>query len=233
VMPGETGGAQIGELIVKALEEGLGVAFHATELEELEEALSSIESARSRPKFNPYIATRFRIEHGGVIPPDYIPRLSAIGAWVVTNPGFIYFRGLKYRAEPGLIPYLYRALSLLKGGVQLAGATDAPVTPPRPMVGVAAACSRTSAEGADFGRSEALDIKEALDLFMRRGADLIRLGAGQLEPGLLADLAVFPLDPLALKPSDLINLQADITIIGGRVVFERSKLKIVSDAAGT
>ena len=54
---------------------------------------------------------RFRIEHGGIITPNYIDRLMAAGVWVVTNPGFIYFRGPKYAAEPGLVPHLYRARS--------------------------------------------------------------------------------------------------------------------------
>ena len=57
--------------------------------------------------------SRFRIEHGGIIPPNYTERIVALDAWVVTNPGFIYHRGEKYVSEPGLIPYLYRARTLM------------------------------------------------------------------------------------------------------------------------
>ena len=67
-------------------------------------------------------SARCRIEHGGMIPTAISERITALGAWVVTNPGFIHYRGPKYAAEPGLLPYLYRARSLLDADVQLAGA---------------------------------------------------------------------------------------------------------------
>src|SRR6202007_2723184 len=84
-----------------ALARGLDCAFHSTEVEELAEALAAIEKAKAKYTGQNEIP-RFRIEHGGVIPPNYIDRLAATNSWVVTNPGFIHFRGAKYAEEPGL-----------------------------------------------------------------------------------------------------------------------------------
>ena len=218
--------AGLARTVQDALERGLDCAFHATEIEELEEALAAIEVAGAQ--FTGDRTARFRIEHGGLIPPNYIDRLMALGVWVVTNPGFIHFRGPKYAAEPGLFAHLYRARSLIAAGVHLAGATDAPVTPAKPLVAIAAAVCRTTLEGVQIAPAEALPVGEALALFTTNAARLARLEAGAIEPDHLADLIVLPREPFGLKPADLMNLAVDITIVGGRVVYERGRPAVAS-----
>jgi predicted amidohydrolase YtcJ len=213
--------------VLDALDRGLDCAFHATEVEELEEAVAAIEVARKQFG-GEYEMPRFRIEHGGVIPPNYIDRLMALGVWIVTNPGFIHFRGPKYASEPGLVAHLYRARSLRSAGVHMAGATDAPVTPAKPLAAIAAAVSRTTIDGVELAPAEALPIDAAFALFTAHAARLARLEAGAIEPGHLADLIVFPRDPLTLSAADLMNLAVDMTIIGGRVVYERGRPAIAS-----
>jgi len=219
--------AGLARSVRRALERGLDCAFHAVGLEELDNALAALESAKSG--FAGERATaRFRIEHGGLITPNYIDRLMALGVWVVSNPGFIHFRGPKYAAEPGLVAHLYRARSLKEAGVHLVGATDAPVTPARPLAAIAAAVSRTTIDGVELAPAEALPIDEAFALFTIDAARLARLEAGAIEPDCLADLIVLPRDPFSLKPADLMNLAVDITIVGGRVVYERGRPAIAS-----
>ncbi len=205
------------------LANGLDCAFHATDLEELDAALTASELALSDLGADARNRGALRIEHGGLIPPNYIERIRALGAWVVTNPGFIYYRGAKYMAEPGLLPHLYRAKSLRDAGIALAAGTDAPVTPPKPLVAIAAAASRLTLEGYEIELGEKLDIREAFLLFTSSAARLARLHAGAIEPGRLADLAVLPKDPLAVSPADLMNMTAEMTLIGGRVVYERGR----------
>jgi len=211
---------------------GLGCAFHATDVEELDAALTAIESVRSHPPAAGDRALEFRIEHGGLIPPNFIDRIAASGAWVVTNPGFVYYRGAKYAAEPGLLPYLYRIRSLLDAGIPVAAGTDAPVTQARPLVAVATAALRVSLEGYEAGLDESIELSEAFDLFTARAARLSALNCGDITVGRMADLIVMPRDPLTLKPSDLMTLPVDLTIVGGRVVYERGRPEIAnSDSA--
>jgi predicted amidohydrolase YtcJ len=213
------------------LSSGLDCAFHATEVEELDEALGAVELAMRQigDHRTPAVC---RIEHGGLIPPEHVERLAAVGAWVVTNPGFVHFRGPKYAREPGLLPYLYRARSLRAAGIELAGATDAPVTPARPLAAVAASIARETIDGDTLAPDERLSAAEALAMFTRDGARLARIEAGAIEPEMLADLIVLPRDPAALMPADLANLAVDITIIEGRVVYERGRPAIAwSDSA--
>ena len=227
-MPGyEYDPAGLAHPVLNALNLGLDCAFHVTELEELDEAVAAIETAKAQYAGEHEIP-RFRIEHGGLITPNYIDRLMALGVWVVTNPGFIYFRGPKYAADPGLVAHLYRARSLKAAHVHLVGATDAPVTPARPSAAIAAAVSRTTIDGVELAPAEALSIQDAFALFTSEAARLARLEAGTIEPGRLADLIVLPRDPFSLKPADLMNLAVDITIVGGRVVYERGRPAIAS-----
>ena len=215
--------------VVEALGQGADCAFHATEIEELEAVVRVCWGARQQ--ITQPTTTRLRIEHGGLIPPDYPQQIAAIGAWVVTNPGFIYYRGAKYAAEPGLVPYLYRSRSLSEAGVRLAGGTDAPVTPAKPLYAIAAAVARVALEGYELAPHEGLAIADAFALFTRAAADLSQLAAGEIMTGRLADLIVLPTDPTTLQPAELMNLAVETTIVGGQVIYERGR-PVVSQSAG-
>jgi predicted amidohydrolase YtcJ len=212
----------------RARQAGLDSAFHCTELEELELALNSLETlVRGMPPSGDGEPV-FRIEHGGVITPEQLERLKNLGVWVVTNPGFSYYRGAKYVTEPGLLPYLYRARSLLEAGIEIAGATDAPVTPARPLAAIAAAAMRVSIEGYEIALHERIPIEQGFRLFTTQAARLARINAGEIALGRLADLIVLPRDPMGLKPAEVMNLPVDITIVGGRVVFERGRPEVAA-----
>ncbi len=206
-----------------ALANGLDCAFHATEVGELDAALGAVELALGELETTAPRAAVVRIEHGGLIPPGHLERIRALGAWVVTNPGFIHYRGAKYLTEPGLLPYLYRLRSVRDAGIALAGATDAPVTPPRPLAAIAAAVSRLTFEGAEIEPGERLGIRDAFALFTAWAARLARLNAGAIEPGRLADLIVLPQDPLVASPAGLMSMAVDATLVGGRIVYERGR----------
>lgn len=217
--------------VADAMAQGTDCAFHCTEVEELEAALSAIEAARGRVRTSTLETVACRLEHGGLIPPDYPERIAALGAWVVTNPGFVYYRGAKYAGEPGLIPYLYRARSLAAAGIRLAAGTDAPVTPAKPLTAIAAAVTRVSTEGYELALDEKISAEEAFALFTSAAARLARLGSGEIAAGEVADLIVLAANPLALKPGELINLAVDLTIVGGHVIYERGH-PVVSQSAG-
>ncbi|MGA2409743.1 MAG: amidohydrolase family protein, partial [Candidatus Binataceae bacterium] len=205
----------------QAMAQGLDCAFHSTEVEELEMALGAIASGRRQAGKHAGPPPIARIEHGGVIPPEYPERIATLGVWVVTNPGFIHYRGAKYVTEPGLLPYTYRARSLLEAKVKVAAATDAPITPARPLMAIAAALTRASKDGEVLAAEERLTTDQAFDLFTGAAARVSRLDTGAIEEGKLADLIVLPADPARLDPAALRTLAVDLTIVGGRTIYER------------
>ena len=93
-----------------------------------------------------------------------------------------------------------------------------------PMVGLYAAVTRKGESGKVYGPEEAVGIKEAITMYTRNGAFLTREEKlkGTLEPGKLADMIVLPDDPLSMPADKLLGLKVDMTIVGGRILYERT-----------
>jgi hypothetical protein len=68
-----------------------------------------------------------------------------------------------------------------------------------------------------------VSIKDAVTMYTRNGAFLTREEKlkGTLEPGKLADMIVLPEDLLNISPDKILNLKVDVTIVGGKVLYER------------
>lgn len=49
------------------------------------------------------------------------------------------------------------------------------------------------------------------------------MSKGTLQPGRLADLVVFAKDPFQVRPREILEVPVDLTVAGGRVVFERAR----------
>jgi predicted amidohydrolase YtcJ len=109
----------------------------------------------------------------------------------------------------------------IRHGIYMAFGSDN--LPIGPMVGLYAAVTRKGESGKVYGPEEAVGIKEAITMYTRNGAFLTREEQikGTLEAGKLADMIVLPDDPLNLPPEKLLGLKVDMTIVGGRVLYDR------------
>jgi predicted amidohydrolase YtcJ len=107
-------------------------------------------------------------------------------------------------------------------GVFVALGSD--ILPIDPMVGLYAAVTRKGMSGAVYGPEEAISIDEAIRGYTARGAHLTfeEDTKGTLEPGMLADLVVLSQDLLTLDPDRIMDTEVDMTIVGGRVLWERT-----------
>lgn len=93
-----------------------------------------------------------------------------------------------------------------------------------PLVGLYAAVTRKGESGKVYGPGEAVSIKEALTMYTRNGAFLTREEKikGTLETGKVADMLVLPEDLLTIAPEKILNMKVDMTIVGGKILYERS-----------
>jgi len=151
---------------------------------------------------------------------DEDPELRAL---VLTGRGPAFSTGgdvyLGETAAPARA-WLYRARTLLRAGIPLAGASDAPVVPPSPWVGIAAARARRTAAGVTLGAAERLGARAALRLFTTGAA--FALGAdrlGMLAPGGPADLVVVEPDPLRAPPDEVADARVRLTLVAGERVW--------------
>jgi predicted amidohydrolase YtcJ len=120
----------------------------------------------------------------------------------------------------------YNFRSFLAAGIPVAFGTDWFVEPLDPRLGLYAATTRERPEGGPEGGwfpGEKISLEDALDLYTRGSAyaEWTEGEKGTLLPGRLADLAVFARDLFTVAPRELLTTPVDLTVVGGRVVFER------------
>jgi predicted amidohydrolase YtcJ len=144
------------ERIRNAHAAGRAVAVHCVTREALVLLVAALDEARTRPGD--------RIEHAALVPAELISRLHGRGLTVVTQPGFLIQRGDDYVRDVPAAEHddLYRARSLLDGGVGCALSSDAPYGPVDPWTVITAAVHRTSPSGHVIGPAERLAPAQAL-----------------------------------------------------------------------
>lgn len=154
-----------------------------------------------------------RIEHGSMIPEQFISEIQKQKLIIVTNPAFIHDRGDKYyrSISEDNWPDLYRAHSLKRAGITLLGASDAPYANVDPWHAMRAARDRTTAAGQKIAPQEALTAIDALRLYSR----------GHLETGASADFILCE-GSLADVLSDLDSKRVRMTVIRGIIEFSRN-----------
>jgi len=166
------------------------------------------------------VRTGDRMEHGGVVPPELIGRLAALGITVVTQPAFVLERGDRYltEVEGDDRPHLYPCAGLLSAGVPVGGSTDAPFGPDDPWVAMGAAVSRRARSGTVVGGGQAVAPARALRLFLS-GPDAPGGPARRLRTGVRADLCLLDCT-LDVALRDLEARHVVATVAGGRLVHE-------------
>ena len=165
---------------------------------------------------------RHRLEHVAECPPPLVSRIAAAGLTVVTNPSFVGLRGDVYRRETAQSaqPWLYRARTLAAAGVPMAAASDAPIAPPSPWIGIAAARTRRTSSGHVLGARERVSAAEAVALYTRGAAYALRADAlGRLTVGGAADLIVVTPDPFVASADETRDTAVALTMVAGKVVW--------------
>ena len=85
--------------------------------------------------------------------------------------------------------------------------------------------TRQTWRGTVMDERQRVSIEEALQAYTEYGAFSQKQEAvkGKLKPGFLADVAVFSRDLLSASPEEILkDTRCDLTIRGGKVVYERS-----------
>ena len=221
--------AELGRIVGEAHRAGFPAAVHAVEEEAVAAAVQVFTESRS---ISGHLPARDRIEHCAECPPELAAQVGRSGAMVVTQPGFIFRHGHRYRhrVDPNLLDGLYPVSSLHRSGATVAFGSDAPVIDPNPWPAIYSAVTglcgdgRTmlGEDGAPARPSNGVSVETALGMYTIAGAyaegtqDL----KGSIRPGKLADLALLDQDPIAADPASLKDVRPVMTIVGGRVAWE-------------
>jgi predicted amidohydrolase YtcJ len=171
---------------------------------------------------------RWRIEHAQCVRPADRERYRRLGVIASIQPSHCIddMRWAERRIGPRRAAEAYNIRSFTEGGVAVAFGTDWFVEPLDPRRGLYAAVARELPEGGPPGGwfpGEKIPLEDALDLYTRGSAhaEFADGVKGTLEPGKLADLVVFARDIFQVPPREILATPVDLTVVGGRIVYER------------
>jgi predicted amidohydrolase YtcJ len=171
---------------------------------------------------------RWRIEHAQHVHPADFPRFAELGVIAsmqgnhATSDGpFVVARLGDRRAREE--SYAWR--SLLDHKAVVINGTDAPVEDVNPILSFSSSVTRRMSDGRLFFPEQCMTRAEALQSYTRDAAwaafeDDVK---GSLAVGKLADIVVLSKNILTVPDSEIPGARVDLTIVGGKVAFERRR----------
>ena len=220
---GEPGNRGIADGVSELADRAVGLSilkarqavFHAIGDRTVRELVDTIERYSSGNHIAAQL--RLRIEHAQLIDPEDIPRLERLGILVSAQPSALAtpekdadLLGPQRAARA----YPYR--SLLDAGVHLSFGSDMPGEASfDPLLGMHYTVNRSGAER--ISPAEALRAYTLGSAY----AEFQESEKGSITAGKLADLAVLSADPLSVPPESIRDIEVQMTILGGRIVFRR------------
>lgn len=203
--------------------------IHAIGDRAVRHALDAIEAA---DRENGPRDRRAVIAHLQLVDRDDLARLARLGVVGNAEP---YWAQLDALMTELTVPRLgeersaaqYPWATLIELGTRLSFGSDWPVSAAEPLLGIAVACSRQTADRVPDGGwtpAERLGVEVALAAYTAGVAYQGFRAAGTLEIGQVADLVELTTDPLATTaPRDIDTIRVRRTWCGGRLVYSTTK----------
>jgi len=122
--------------------------------------------------------------------------------------------------------YMWPLRTMLDAGIRVTNSSDAAVTYPNWLFGVAGAVLRESkATGKVSGPEQRITVAEAIRTYTINGAyqDHQEDIKGSIEAGKLADFCIIDRNILSIDPHHIRNTKVLMTIVDGKIVYDASK----------
>lgn len=202
---------------------GMQIAVHAVGDRAIEVVLNAYEAALMD---TPRVDHRHRIEHCSVAPKQLREKARKLGVVVSTQPELVTKNGDEFEASLGVerMRYTYPIRSMLEEGIVVSGSSDCPLTYCNPLKGIWSAVTRESENtGRVVTAGECVTVDQAIRMYTVNAAfvGFDEACKGTIEVGKLADFTVLSADPYV--DGDLRNIVVDMTIVGGKLVYTRSR----------
>lgn len=210
--------------VIAAHEAGLTVCIEGLGDRGVDFALDMIEAALQKSPRNDH---RSRIEHCCYVPDNQMERIRKLGVVPSSATGFLHDLGDLYVRNRGqdAMTNMFRHRTYIDQGIKAPGHSDNPVCSINPFKTMWSMVMRTTMMGDVAGPEEAVTVSEALQAYTTLGAWAGREEhiKGKLVPGMLADMAVLDRDIFDIPTDEIKNVQVNMTVLNGELVFERHK----------
>ncbi len=177
---------------------------------------------------NPSWDRRFRIEHAQHIRPSDFARFARLGVIASAQPYHAIDDGrwAEKRIGHDRCATIYAFRTFLDSGVRLCFGSDWTVAPLNPLLGIYAAVTRRTVDGANPGGwfpEQKITVREAIACYTINNAFAAfeEHEKGSITAGKLADFVLLSDDILSIPPEAIESTQVDLTVVGGRIVFAR------------
>jgi predicted amidohydrolase YtcJ len=171
---------------------------------------------------------RFRIEHAQHLSPAAVGRFGSESVIPSMQPYHAIDDGrwAVKRIGPERLRLTYAFRDLLDSQAPLAFGSDWTVAPLDPLLGIYAAVTRRTIDGANpdgWVPAQRISVAQAVTAYTSGNAHACYLEdkLGTLESGKYADLVVLSDDIFAVDPIQIENVEVDLTMVEGTVVYER------------
>jgi predicted amidohydrolase YtcJ len=169
---------------------------------------------------------RWFLDHFVMMPPAAtLETMSRDRILIAQQPNFLYTLEGRYEQtlDDRRIEQIVPVRTPVQRGLLVSFGSDN--LPIGPMVGLYVAVTRKGQSGKVWGAEEAVSIQDAIRMYTANGPYLTweEKIKGTLEPGKLADMIVLDSDPLTQPPQKLLSTHVDLTLVGGKIVYERGR----------
>jgi predicted amidohydrolase YtcJ len=216
---------QLKKMVIERDAAGFQINIHAIGDRANRVTLDAFEAAK---KINNRRDTRHRIEHAQFVHPADAPRFKQLGVIASMQPCHVLsdLRWAPVILGPERVKGAYAWNLLQQAGAVLAFGTDYSVEPLNPMRNLYASVTREFESGGPPGGwvpENKISIADALRAYTWGSAygQFEEDRKGTLSPGKFADLVVLSQDVTRAAPAEILRTQVLLTMVGGRIVYEK------------
>lgn len=215
---------RLASFVTHADSSGLLVHIHAIGDRAVTISLDAFAAARTHNRNNdiPHGITHLQL----VLPGDF-RRFSALN--ILPSMQLLWATADRYTIDlvkpyiaPSLFSHQYPAMSLIRAGAILCGASDWPVSSANPFAAISVAGSRKGAMGV-LNAGEIVPRTEMLKAYTIHGARSLMMekNIGSIEPGKQADCVLVDRDVLSVDTNSLKDTRVIWTLFAGNIVYQK------------
>ena len=209
---------------------GWQMVAHVTGDAGVDVVLDAIEAAQ---KAHPRPDARHTLLHAYFVHPETAARAARVGVLIDTQPAWHYKDGDALAEALGAerLAHFIGLRTWRDAGVEVAINTDhmfgldrdEAMNPFNPFLTMYSATTRRTESGRVLGETEAISRQDALRMMTSAAArfSFDEKNRGSIETGKLGDFVVIDGDFLTVPDERLPSIRADLTVVGGRVAYER------------
>ncbi len=200
------------------------VGIHCVGDAAIDKVLDAYEYANKEKSI---MGRRFILIHASLMQPDQMERAKKLGVRVDLQNDFMWDKAATVERflgkEKANKACPTRWLIDQMGIGSIGAGTDYPVNTYNPFINMYVMVSRKDKNGVVYGANQAIAREEALRLYTNGSAaySFKEDVKGSIEPGKLADLVVISHDILTCPEEFVKDIQAVMTIVDGKIVYER------------